>query len=145
MDKGKKFIVAIDPDVSGSGFCRLRNGKIESLENCELWTIFDLLNSFKSTELDWVVLIEKSSKKNASWVGGGKGSARDVGRNQEIANQIIRFCKHHGIPYRQVEPKGFSNITHESFCSITKTNFKSTNPEKRVAGLFAYHAYRGLV
>jgi hypothetical protein len=147
MDKGKEYILAIDPDVSGCGVCFLRNGEFDRLENMELWEVFDFIHECSTTFLfsKFIVLVEKSQGKNTSWVGGGKGSARDVGRNQEIGNQILRYCLLKKIPSRAITPKGYSSVKHESFLSITKSDFKRTNAETRVAGLIAYNAYRGLV
>jgi hypothetical protein len=143
--KKYQYYIAIDPDVEASGVCQY-NGKEFQLTCLPLWEVFDLLKLDGNLILngDFQVLVEKSKSK-ATWHKGGTGAAKKVGANQEIGSQIIKFCESKGINVRAIEPKGYSGINHESFNRITNWNVKSTNPEKRVAGLIAYNAFKGLI
>ena len=138
-------IIAIDPDVSGSGVCILSNELI-FIGNMQLWQLFDRLYNILIDGLqnDYEVIIEQSTSTN-TWHKGGKGAARNVGRNYEISNQIARFCQIYKIKFRTIEPQGFSKVSHKSFNEITKWNLKKTNTETRVAGLFAFHVKRGIL
>jgi len=138
-------IIAIDPDVSGSGVCILSD-ELEFIGTLQLWEIFDILFDLRlrGLEKNNTVIIEQSKSTN-TWHKGGKGAARNVGRNYEISNQLVKFCERFDIKFRTIEPQGFSKVSHKSFNEITKWNLKKTNPETRVAGLFAFHVKRGIL
>jgi hypothetical protein len=53
-------------------------------------------------------IIEQSSSNN-TWHKGGKGAAINVGKNKAIAQIIIQYAEHYKIPFKTVEPKGFSS------------------------------------
>jgi hypothetical protein len=135
----KHIIISIDCDVNLSGVCIIIDGELEYLNCMKLWDVFIKLESIKSKE--HIVIIEAGwLNKNRSWHGGGKGSAYDVGRNHEIGIQIEKFCKDHKINYRLEKPRGYSSVSHDTFMTITEwKHIKRTNPETRVAGLFAFH------
>lgn len=137
------MIVAIDPDVDASGVCELRDGYM-LLFNLPLWGLFEYIKSESKYNDDLIVLVEQS-KSTSTWHKGGKGAARQVGRNYEISNQIVKFCEAHGIKYKTIEPQGYSSVTHENFNRIVKQNFKRTNAETRVAGLIAYNYKKGVL
>lgn len=139
------IIIAIDPDVKKCGVCILSQLTYEwfpLLSNDNLWELFRYLETIIYN--DHIVIIEAGwLHKNKSWHGGGKGSAYDVGRNHEVGMQIERFCKAKGINYRLEKPRGYSSFTHKDFIQITGwKHIKKSNPETRVAGLFAYHEIR---
>lgn len=148
MQNSRFKLIAIDPDVKKSGVA-IYDGKDMSLIDMNLWEVFDELKLYRG-QTGYLVIIEAgwinkdgSEKKNKSFVAGGKGSAYDVGRNAEVGRQIEKLCKAYDINYRLMQPQGYSDKkwTHEVFCKHVGIEFKRTNPETRVAGLFAYDYY----
>lgn len=143
----KQIIIGIDPDVDKSGVAVVEDGKIQSIHNMPLWTLFDFILQYfvdlNQINVQLLVVIEagwidKSGKeaKNKSYHGGGKGSSYDVGRNSEIGRQIAKFCHEQKTPYVLRQPKGYSSLNAAYFKSITKYEGK-TNSETRVAAMFA--------
>lgn len=141
------LVVAIDPDVEKSGWCIVgieRDNPI--LTTKTLWEVFKSLNSLME---DHIVIIEAGWLVNKSnWhtygnKGIGEKASQNVGRNHEIGRQIEKFCIAHEINYRLEKPRGYSDpkrYSHEGFIGITGwKHIKKTNPETRVAGLFAFH------
>lgn len=140
-----KIVIGIDPDVDKCGVgMRSRDGM--TLISLELWNVFTLISRLQRTHdvIPIEVVIERYDGKNRSWHGGGKGSAFDVGRNAEIANQIVKYCEAHKIKYRTIQPKGYSKINAADFKRLTGYEGQ-TNKDTRVGGLIAYNAYLGTI
>jgi len=148
MDK-PKMLVGIDPDTEKSGWALYHRGRRELLilQCYDLATLFEELNKANSLydltvhlEAGWLERKSNWSTRNQ----GGNGAknekiAKNVGSNHEIGRQIEKFCIKNDIVYKLIKPQGYSSWGHDQFCRVTKwPHSKSTNSEKRVAGLLVY-------
>lgn len=156
----KDIIIAIDPDIDGSGvasfFPEVRSYVMDIMT---LPVLVDYLK-FKKQDLDkrgfsFVVVVEASylvaTNWHLSWDDSKNRAAakgRQVGRNHEIGRQIIEFCKHLDIPYEEKLPlkKCWAGkdgkITHEELNQLFEgmgipVCKGKTNQEKRDAMLLA--------
>lgn len=159
MEK-KDIIIAIDPDIDGSGVAVLNMGtKCVSVENLTLPKLVDFLKNEKGFNehegFSYVVVIEASylvaSNWHLSWDDSRNRAAakgRQVGRNHEIGRQIVEFCKYLDIPYEEKLPlkKCWAGkdgkITHEELNMLLegtdiRTISGKTNQEQRDAALLA--------
>lgn len=148
MDK-QKVLVGIDPDTQASGWALYHRGRRElvTLQCYDLVTVFEELNQANGLydltvhlEAGW---LEKKSNWSTRNPRGSKSVneriAKNVGSNHEIGRQIEKFCAKYNISCKLIKPQGYSSWNHERFCAVTKwPERKSTNSEKRVAGLLVY-------
>jgi hypothetical protein len=135
-------IIGIDPDTNKSGVAWISPDFPMRLYNLSLWSVFEFLaDGWHEDNL--TVVVERYEGKNRSWHGGGKGSAYDVGRNAEIANQIVAFCEAHDIKCVTVQPNGYSNMKAEVFNKVFGWEGR-TNPETRAAAQIADYYKRVL-
>lgn len=105
------MIIAIDPDVDGSGFAELDCAfKALSTFRYKLPVLFKILEGYKGRE-DILVVVEASYLVASNWhlksgdnqrVAAAKG--RNVGRNHEVGRQIVEFCKYFNVPYEEKIP-----------------------------------------
>lgn len=154
------IIIAIDPDVDGSGVAILvPSTKRLDVGNLTLPKLVDFLKNEKEfndhENLSWVVVVEASYLVSANWhlswddsKNRAAAKGRQVGRNHEIGRQIVEFCKHLGIPYEEKLPltKCWAGkdgkITHAELNQLREgMGFSSlsgkTNQEQRDAALLA--------
>lgn len=112
----KDIIIAIDPDIDGSGVATVwpKQRKF-SIDQMLLPVLVDYLkecrDAYDRANLSYVVVVEASYLVSANWHlehsdsqrrAAAKG--RQVGRNHEIGRQIVEFCKHLSIPYEEKLP-----------------------------------------
>lgn len=112
----KDIIIAIDPDVDGSGVAVLApQTKTLLLRNLTLPMLVDFFNvattSYKKENLSYVVVVEASYLIPANWhlswndsKNRAAAKGKLVGRNHEVGRQIVEFCKHLDIPYEEKLP-----------------------------------------
>lgn len=153
------IIIAIDPDVDGSGVAIL----VPSTRRLDVWnlTLPQLVDFLKNEKefndhenLSWVVVIEASYLISANWhldwddtKNKAAAKGRQVGRNHEIGRQIVEFCKHLGVPYEEKLPltKCWAGkdgkITHAELNMLREgmgfSTLGKTNQEQRDAALLA--------
>lgn len=161
--KTPDIIIAIDPDVDGSGVAILNpEERILRIEQFTLPVLVDYLRTVKPLYdrdgIDYVVVVEASWKIRGNWHleyndsrNRAAAKGQRVGRNHEIGRQIVEFCKHLDVPYEEKLPlvKCWAGkdgkITHEELMmlidgmsvSITNMSGKMTNQEKLDAALLA--------
>lgn len=112
----KDVIIAIDPDVDGSGVAVLvPHTKTLLLQNLSLPMLIDFFrlskDSYDKAHLSYVVVVEASYLVSANWhldyrdtKNRAAAKGRRVGRNHEIGRQIVEFCKHLDMPYEEKLP-----------------------------------------
>lgn len=112
----KDIIIAIDPDVDGSGVAVVMTKEKRLLmRQFVLPELVDFLKDMKAgyeaDGLSYVVVVEASYLVHANWHLDWKDTknraaakGRQVGRNHEIGRQIVEFCKHLDIPYEEKLP-----------------------------------------
>lgn len=154
------IIIAIDPDIDGSGVAVFyMSTKLFQAGNMILPKLVDFLKDKKGwcegEGFSFIVVIEASYLISAnwhlSWDDSKKRAAakgRQVGRNHEIGRQIVEFCKYLDIPYEEKLPlkKCWAGkdgkITHEELMLLMEGMelpawTGKTNPEMRDAMLLA--------
>jgi len=132
-----KIAIGIDPDTIESGLAVYGNGKLE-LFTFPLFQLFMKLVELKM-ENEITVYLESGHLVKGIWHKGGVGAAKRVGANHQIGKEIEKFLIYSNIKYHLVNPQGYSQYSHKSFCRITGWNEKvRTNSEKRVAGLLCF-------
>ena len=155
LKKKYAMIIAIDPDVDGSGVAMLDcTFKVVSTFRYGLPLLSKFLEFYKDRE-DIVVVVEASYLVTANWhleKGDSQRKAaakgRNVGRNHEIGRQIVEFCKFYNIPYEEKLPmkkvwKGRDGkITRAELESLCKGSgigyqFAGHDQEQRDAALIA--------
>lgn len=152
--KRKKYsgIIAIDPDIDGSGVAFLESRTLCTFR-MHLPQLVKFLEEFK--ERDVLVVVEASYLVSGNWhlkQGDSRAAAaaigRKVGRNHEIGRQIVGFCKYYGLQYEEKVP--LKKIWHGRDGKITKAEledlcngsgiqfqFSSNDQEQRDAALLA--------
>lgn len=156
----KDIILAIDPDVDGSGLAVLApEAKSLMLQCLTLPELVEFLRDarriYKKQNLSYVVVVEASYLIHANWhlswddtKNRAAAKGRLVGRNHEIGRQIVEFCKYLDIPYEEKYPLNKcwagkdGKITQEELNSLLEgTGLPiikgKTNQEKRDAALLA--------
>lgn len=150
----KKYsgIIAIDPDVDGSGVAFLESRTLCTFR-MHLPQLVKFLEDFK--ERNVLVVVEASYLVSGNWHlkegDSSKASAaigRKVGRNHEVGRQIVEFCRYFGISYEEKLP--LKKIWHSRDGKITKAEledlckgsgiqfqFASNDQEQRDAALLA--------
>ena len=139
------LVIGIDPDTDKSGVATYSALNGLDLRNYDFINLLAFLKFFKSLDSNvYKVLIrlEAGHLIKSTWHKGGNAMAKKVGANHEIGRQIEKACIYYGLDYELVVPFGGSNIDHKTFNKITGMDFKSTNPETRVAGLLAYNYFK---
>ena len=153
------IIIAIDPDVDGSGVAILvPSTRRLDVGNLTLPQLVDFLKNEKEfndhENLSWVVVIEASYLISANWhldwndtKNRAAAKGRQVGRNHEIGRQIVEFCKHLDVPYEEKLPltKCWAGkdgkITHAELNMLREgmgfSTLGTTNQEQRDAALLA--------
>lgn len=156
----KDIIIAIDPDIDGSGVATVwpKQRKF-SIDQMLLPVLVDYLkecrDAYDRANLSYVVVVEASYLVSANWhlehsdsLRRAAAKGRQVGRNHEIGRQIVEFCKHLSIPYEEKLPLvkcwagNGGKITHEEINGLLEgmgfQKIKGTsNGEKRDALLLA--------
>ena len=107
----KDIIIAIDPDIDGSGVATVwpKQRKF-SIDQMRLPQLVDYLkecrDAYDRANLSYVVVVEASYLVSANWhlehndsLRRAAAKGRHVGRNHEIGRQIVEFCKHLSLPY----------------------------------------------
>lgn len=156
----KDIIIAIDPDIDGSGVATVWPKQRKSgIDQMLLPVLVDYLkecrDAYDRVNLSYVVVVEASYLVSANWhlehddsLRRAAAKGRNVGRNHEIGRQIVEFCKHLSIPYEEKLPlvKCWAGkdgkITHEEINGLLEgmgfQKIKGTsNKEKRDALLLA--------
>lgn len=154
------IIIAIDPDIDGSGVAVLYIGtKCFQAGNLTLPKLVDFLKDKKgwceAEGISYVVVVEASYLVSTNWHlswddsrNRAAAKGRQVGRNHEIGRQIVEFCKYLDIPYEEKLPlkKCWAGkdgkITHDELQSLLegmgiRTIHGKTNQEIRDAVLLA--------
>lgn len=153
-------IIAIDPDIDGSGVAVVEPA--ERMMVLHQLTLPELVDFFRESKCmyeklgaTYVVVVEASYLISANWHLDWKDSQRkaaakgkQVGRNHEIGRQIVEFCKHLSIPYEEKLP--LTKCWAGKDGKITKEELNqlldgmgfarlsgATNQEKRDAALLA--------
>lgn len=156
----KDIIIGIDPDIDKSGLAVLAPKERQIvLYDLTLPQMVDFFRECKKIYdeegISYVVVVEASYLIQANWhlqwndsINKAAAKGKQVGRNHEIARQIIAFCKHLGLPYEEKLPltKCWAGkdgkITADELNQLLEgTGFEpilvKTNPEKRDAALLA--------
>lgn len=114
--KSPDIIIAIDPDVDGSGVAVLaKDARSLSLHQFTLPMLIDFFKdasaNYKKQGLSYVIVVEASYLISTNWHLDYKDSqkraaakGKQVGRNHEIGRQIVEFCKHLDLPYEEKLP-----------------------------------------
>jgi hypothetical protein len=98
--------IGIDPDLKASGVTVIVDKKMKICTTYSLWDLFDML---KNIVLPHQIFIEDSRLTQcSSYHAGGKGAARNVGKNMAICAVLDDFCSHHRLTYKMVKPAGYS-------------------------------------
>ena len=147
-------IIAVDPDVDGSGVAMLdMTFKVVNTFRYRLPVLAKFLEDLKGRNV--VVVVEASYLVNSNWhlekcdsKRKAAATGRNVGRNHEIGRQIVEFCKYYGIPYEEKIP--LKKVWHGRDGKITKTEleflckgsgigyqFEGNDQEQRDAALLA--------
>lgn len=107
----KKFknIIAIDPDVDGSGVAALEDRNLVTFRYL-LPELVNFLQYFRGRD-DVLVVVEASYLIKGNWhlksentKEAASAIGQKVGRNHEIGRQIVEFCKYFHIPYEEKLP-----------------------------------------
>lgn len=159
--KTPDIIIAIDPDIDGSGVAILNpSERMLRIEQFTLPVLVDYLRAVKpmyaKDGISFVVVVEASWLIRTNWhldyndsqkKAAAKGQR--VGRNHEIGRQIVEFCKHLDVPFEEKYPLvkcwggKDGKITHEELqmlldgMGVKNLSGKATNQEKRDAALLA--------
>ena len=154
QQKKPDVIVAIDPDVDGSGVAQMYKRDLVT-ERMTLPRLADFLRTYGSSGTDILVVVEASYLISANWhlqkgdsTAKAAAKGKNVGRNHEIGRQIVEFCRHYQIPYEEKIPlkkiwKGKDGkITREELVSLCEGSgihyhFASNDQEQRDAALLA--------
>lgn len=158
--KKPDIILAIDPDIDGSGLAVLFvENKLLFLQALSLPELVEFFREAKKIydkdKKTYVVVVEASYLMSANWHlswddsrNRAAAKGRQVGRNHEIGRQIVEFCKFLDIPYEEKLPltKCWAGkdgkITQEELNQLLEgMGFPiikgRTNQEKRDAALLA--------
>lgn len=158
--KAPDIIIAIDPDIDGSGVATLElDAKVITATNMRLPILVDYLKSAKEKAdiagSSYVVVVEASWLCSGNWHldwndsrNRAAAKGRQVGRNHEIGRQIVEFCKHLHIAYEEKYPlkKSWAGIDGkitsaelQQLCHDTGITLlaRRTNQEMRDAMLIA--------
>lgn len=122
------LIIAIDPDVDGSGVAHLADRSLYTIR-MTLPRLAKFLeehvkpyNALVVVEASYLVTgnwhLEKSDSRAKAAAKG-----RNVGRNHEIGRQIVEFCKFYGITYEEKLP--LKKIWHSRDGKISKAELES--------------------
>lgn len=131
--------IGIDPDVDKSGVAVWdKSNKTLELYNMTMPELIDKLKRYNSSiyvviEAGW--LINKSNWHTAHGQYRREKIAKNVGENHASGKIIEQFCKHLGISYELMKPKG--KIDQQTFKNMTKV-IKRTNQEQRDAAMLVY-------
>ena len=125
-------IIGIDPDVKESGVaaldCATRELELHSMSFPEAGYL---------NKPHWHL-----SPYDRPAVAAAKGNS--VGRNQQVALDLVACLDYYGIPYDTIKPlvKMWNGpdrkITHEELVYFTGLKDRTSNPEKRDAALLAW-------
>lgn len=124
----KKYsgIIAIDPDVDGSGVAFLESKTLCTFR-MRLPQLAKFLEDFKEKNI--LVIVEASYLVSGNWHlknGDSRAAAaakgRNVGRNHEIGRKIVEFCKFCGLAYEEKIP--LKKIWHGRDGKITKVELE---------------------
>ena len=158
--KAPDIIIAIDPDIDGSGVATLElDAKVITATNMRLPILVDYLKSAKEKAdiagSSYVVVVEASWLCSGNWHldwddsrNRAAAKGRQVGRNHEIGRQIVEFCNYLDITYEEKYPlrKTWAGkdgkITAaelQQLCQYTEVTLlaRRTNQEMRDAMLIA--------
>lgn len=146
-------IIGVDPDVSKSGLgvldCESHELELHTLSFPEMLEMIKDL--YAKRPKPFTVVIEAGYLNKPHWhlqryekpsVAAAKGNS--VGRNQQVALDLIACLDYYKIPYDTIKPlvKMWNGpdrkITHEELVAFTGIKDKTTNPEKRDAALLAW-------
>lgn len=125
-------IIAIDPDLHFNGLCFMKDKKIIEVSSESMWDLFDVI---KLNKPDTLFLLEAGHKeKCATWHKGGRGAARNVGKNNAVGIIIEEFLISIGANYKLLKPVGYSKFFKKASDVVLQTGFTGkTNEDTRAA------------
>ena len=157
MVKRYGTVIGIDPDVKASGVsvldCESRTLELHCMSFPEMLEAIREL--YDKRPKPFTVVIEAGYLNKPIWhlkpfekqnIAAAIGAS--VGRNQQVAHDLVACLDYYGIPYTTVKPlvKMWNGpdrkITHEELVYLTGLKDKRSNPETRDAALLAW-AYAG--
>lgn len=146
-------IIGIDPDVKESGVaaldCATREFELHTMTFPEMLEYIKKIYEYRPRP--FTVVIEAGYLNKPHWhlsryekpaVAAAKGNS--VGRNQQVALDLVSCLEYYGIPYDTIKPlvKMWNGpdrkITHEELVFFTGLKDRTTNQEKRDAALLAW-------
>jgi len=148
-----RAIIAIDPDVDGSGFAIL-NGRVLHTRRMMMPELIEFLRGYRKRE-DVVVVVEAGWLNPSNQHIKGTEKARyaskigeKIGRCHEIGRQILEFCKFYDLPHVEKFPlKKIWNtrdgkISHKELMALcagsrVEYGFETKDQEQRDAALLA--------
>ena len=141
-------IIAVDPSVSGSGVCVLKDGKVVDLAMMKTWELYEFLENAhydiydsnivlvrKKLESRPIILVENSNLISSMW-HGATGRA-NVGKNQAISQEIVDFAKAKKMNVVELKPDGYSKTypNEAYFKADTKWKGKSNKDTRAAAAM----------
>lgn len=135
-----KLLIGLDADVDRSGLA-IWNPVAKSFVQLSDYSLFELFVKLGDLHqrFELMVYLEDANLIKAVWHKGGRGAAKNVGKNMAIAKQIRVFMDAQKIPYRLLKPNGYSKYDHQAFCKLTGWPVsEKTNPEKRAAAMMVF-------
>jgi hypothetical protein len=127
-----KNIIAIDPDLHLNGICLMQDKKIIGARSLTMWELFSFISSYQN---DTLFFLESGHKERCStWHKGGRGAARNVGKNNAVGIIIEEFLIDIKANYKLLKPVGYSKFFKTSKDVELQTGYKGkTNADTRAA------------
>lgn len=153
MAKKYGTVIGIDPDVAKSGLaCLDLESRALELRSLTFPEMLEAIREFYDKRpKPFIVVIEAGYLNKPHWhlqrfekpsIAAAKGNS--VGRNQQVAHDLVACLDYYGIPYTTIKPlvKMWNGpdrkITHEELVYFTGLKDKRSNQEERDAALLCW-------